>query len=127
MPRAKICVEGEETSDPKISIMMEDEASPSAVLVSEMMILCGEIIAKYGGERGLSLPYRCQAQNEEISKEVYSIPEGPARAMALLRSSSRVDMNFLKPLQHASLGLAGYVQFTSPIRRYTDLLAHFQV
>lgn len=28
---------------------------------------------------------------------------------------------------HASLGLRSYVQFTSPIRRYTDMLAHYQV
>lgn len=28
---------------------------------------------------------------------------------------------------HAALGLPAYVQFTSPIRRYTDLLAHYQV
>ncbi len=28
---------------------------------------------------------------------------------------------------HAALGLPTYVQFTSPIRRYTDLLAHYQV
>ncbi|KAI5063039.1 hypothetical protein GOP47_0021586 [Adiantum capillus-veneris] len=127
MPRPRICVEGEETANPKISITVDDGSSPSSVLVTEMMILCGEIIAKYGGKRGLSLPYRCQAQHEELNKHTLTIPEGPARSSALLRSSSRVDMNFLKPLQHASLGLLGYVQFTSPIRRYADLLAHFQI
>lgn len=127
MPKAKVHVEGEETSDPKISISLEDESSPSAVLVSEMMILCGEVIAKFGGERGLPLPYRGQAQNEELNKEVHFIPEGPARSLALLRSTSRADMSFLKPLQHAALGLVGYVQFTSPIRRYADLLTHFQI
>jgi len=31
------------------------------------------------------------------------------------------------PVAHASLGLDSYVQFTSPIRRYTDMLAHFQM
>jgi exoribonuclease II len=33
----------------------------------------------------------------------------------------------MSPIRHASLGLASYVQVTSPIRRYTDLLAHFQI
>ncbi|MCO5573622.1 hypothetical protein L7F22_027394 [Adiantum nelumboides] len=127
MPRPRICVEGEDTANPKISITLDEESSPSSVLVTEMMILCGEIIAKYGGERGLSLPYRCQAQNEGLNEDAFAIPEGPARSSALFRSSSRIDMNFLKPLQHASLGLVGYVQFTSPIRRYADLLAHFQL
>ena len=30
-------------------------------------------------------------------------------------------------IPHAGLGLSGYVQFSSPIRRYGDLLAHYQV
>jgi len=30
-------------------------------------------------------------------------------------------------MRHASLGLSTYTQVTSPIRRYTDLLAHFQI
>ena len=33
----------------------------------------------------------------------------------------------LSPARHASLGLEAYTQVTSPIRRYTDLLAHFQL
>lgn len=106
---------------------MDDETSRSAVLVSEMMILCGEVISKFGGERGLALPYRGQIQNEEVNKQLHMIPDGPARALALLRSTSRADMNFSKPISHSSLGLLGYVQFTSPVRRYADLLAHFQV
>jgi len=33
----------------------------------------------------------------------------------------------LTPARHASLGLATYTQVTSPIRRYSDLIAHFQI
>jgi hypothetical protein len=32
-----------------------------------------------------------------------------------------------RPNRHASLALDSYVQFTSPIRRYTDLIAHWNV
>lgn len=127
LPNPKVRVEGEETSDPYINVSIEDQTSPSAILVSEMMILCGEIIAAIGGERGLCLPYRGQAQNEEMKNEFCFIPEGPARSVALIRCLSRSDMSFVKPLHHAGLGLAGYVQFTSPIRRYVDLLAHYQI
>lgn len=31
------------------------------------------------------------------------------------------------PRRHSSLGLDSYVQFSSPIRRYTDMLAHYQI
>jgi exoribonuclease-2 len=33
----------------------------------------------------------------------------------------------IAPMRHAGLGLETYTQVTSPIRRYTDLLAHFQI
>jgi exoribonuclease-2 len=33
----------------------------------------------------------------------------------------------ITPLRHAGLGLETYTQVTSPIRRYTDLLNHFQI
>jgi exoribonuclease-2 len=33
----------------------------------------------------------------------------------------------ITPARHASLGLDTYTQVTSPIRRYADLLAHFQI
>jgi hypothetical protein len=37
------------------------------------------------------------------------------------------EMDFQKPVPHGVLGIPGYVQFTSPIRRYVDLLAHYQI
>lgn len=36
-------------------------------------------------------------------------------------------MDFRKPVRHRVLGIPGYVQFTSPIRRYVDRLTHYQV
>jgi exoribonuclease-2 len=33
----------------------------------------------------------------------------------------------IAPARHAGLGLETYTQVTSPIRRYTDLLSHFQI
>jgi exoribonuclease R len=60
-------------------------------------------------------------------EEVQTIPEGPCRAIALRRFLGRAGMSFMKPMSHGGLGIPGYVQFTSPIRRYGDLLAHYQV
>ena len=45
----------------------------------------------------------------------------------MLRSCMTRSTVTSKPERHASLGLPAYVQFTSPIRRYADILAHFQV
>ncbi len=54
------------------------------------------------------------------------MPAGPVRFCALRRCMPRSEMS-MTPTRHASLGLDCYVQVTSPIRRYTDLLAHFQI
>jgi exoribonuclease II len=54
------------------------------------------------------------------------LPAGPVRYCAIRRCMPRSEMS-ITPLRHASLGLDTYTQVTSPIRRYTDLLAHFQI
>lgn len=60
-------------------------------------------------------------------EELEAVPYGPCRDVMLrsrmVRSISSTD----KPTPHAGLGLPGYVQFTSPIRRYGDMLAHWQL
>lgn len=127
VPSVKVRVNDEQTMNPQITVYVEDQTSPSTVLVTEMMLLCGEVIAEFGCERGLSLPYKGQALNEEIKRELQSLPEGPARAFASFRCMLPAEMSFVKPLEHACLGLPGYVQFSSPLRRYADLLVHYQV
>jgi len=42
------------------------------------------------------------------------------------RCMPRSEMG-ITPARHAGLGLNTYTQVTSPIRRYSDLLAHFQI
>lgn len=103
-------------------------ASRSRGLVAEMMIAAGQATAALGASLGLALPYRGQPTPVLPSaEEMEAVPAGVARD-ALLRSRMlRSVMGAAVPLPHAGLGLAGYVQVTSPIRRYTDLLAHWQL
>ena len=56
-----------------------------------------------------------------------ALPDGLCRAMALRNCMTRTVVSVRDPAPHAALGLPAYVQFTSPIRRYTDLLTHYQV
>ena len=103
------------------------EGSFSRQLVAEMMILAGEIAGRYGREHNLALPYRGQPQPElPPEEELLLLPAGPVRYCAVRRCMPRSEMG-TTPMRHASLGLDSYVQVTSPIRRYTDLLAHFQI
>jgi len=121
MPEALIKVDGDE-----ITINVLDD-SPSRQLVAEMMILAGEVASRYGQEQKIPLPYRSQPQPELPSEEeLLQLPAGPVRFCAMRRCMPRSEMS-LTPGRHAGLGLETYTQVTSPIRRYTDLLAHFQI
>lgn len=48
-------------------------------------------------------------------------------AYSRIFSSQRSTLSTDGPTSHAGLGLDAYVQSTSPIRRYSDLVAHWQV
>jgi exoribonuclease-2 len=96
-------------------------------LVAEMMILAGETAARYGQAHNLPIPFRNQPQPELPSEEeLLLLPAGPVRSCAIRRCMPRSEMS-ITPARHASLGLETYTQVTSPIRRYSDLLAHFQI
>ena len=103
------------------------EPSPARLLVSEAMLLMGAVIAGFGQEHELPLPFRSQPPASlPSSDELERIPEGPARDSAIKRCLSR-GVQGTRPMPHFSLGLPAYVQATSPIRRYADLVAHRQI
>jgi len=121
MPEASIKVCGEEID---IAVIHDSLARD---LVAEMMILAGEVAARFAQDRGLALPFRSQTQPElPPEEELFCLPVGPVRDCAIRRCMPRSEMS-TTPGRHASLGLDAYSQVTSPIRRYADLLSHFQI
>jgi exoribonuclease-2 len=121
MPEAAIKVKGDE-----INIDILDD-SHSRQLVAEMMILAGEVAARYGQTHNIPLPFRGQPQPElPPDQELLQLPAGFVRACAMRRCMPKSEMS-ITPLRHAGLGLDTYTQATSPIRRYSDLLTHFQL
>lgn len=121
MPESSIKVQ-----DGEITIEVLDN-SVSRQLVAEMMILAGEVAARYGQEHQLPIPFRHQPQPElPPEEELLLLPPGPVRSCAIRRCMPRSEMS-TTPARHASLGLDTYTQVTSPIRRYSDLLTHFQL
>jgi exoribonuclease II len=101
--------------------------SMSRNLVAEMMILTGQVAANYGAGHKIPLPFRHQPQPElPTEEELLQYAPGPVRACAIRRCMTRSEVG-TTPLRHAGLGIDHYCQVTSPIRRYADLLAHFQL
>lgn len=123
----RIKVPNPEDPEPLINLYVENQTDPTMRLVSEMMILCGEVIATYGSRNNIPLPYRGQPQSNIDTSTFAHLPEGPVRSAAIVRIMRAAEFDFRSPIRHGLLGIPGYVQFTSPIRRYLDLLAHYQV
>jgi exoribonuclease-2 len=86
------------------------------------MLLAGEGAAAWAGQRQLPFPY--------ITQETGDLPARPLPGLAgscQLRRCMRPRSVSARPGCHWALGLEGYTQVTSPLRRYTDLLAHQQI
>ncbi len=103
------------------------ETSVSRQLVAEMMILAGEIAGRFCQAENIPVPFRGQPQPElPPDEELLQLPAGPVRECAVRHCMPRSEVG-ITPSRHASLGLDVYSQATSPIRRYTDMLTHFQI
>lgn len=123
MPESVIKVQ--ESEDDIVIEVLED--SPARQMVAEMMILAGEVAARYGQTHDLAIPFRSQPQPELPSEEeLIQLPTGWVRDSAIRRCMTRSEVG-TTPSRHATLGLESYSQVTSPIRRYLDLLVHFQL
>ncbi|MBD2175413.1 VacB/RNase II family 3'-5' exoribonuclease [Pseudanabaena sp. FACHB-1998] len=105
--------------------LMEDTFSRQ--LVAEMMILAGEVAAKFAQTHSIPIPYRYQEQPELPPLDtLMQLPSGPVREFAICRCMTKGSLG-LYASRHSGLGLDAYAQVTSPIRRYSDLLAHWQI
>ncbi|MDR2543282.1 MAG: RNB domain-containing ribonuclease [Treponema sp.] len=93
----------------------------SASMVRECMIAAGEGAGSWAASKDIPFPYI--SQDVEIQK---AVPSGLAGSWQL-RRGMRPRIFSTKPGCHQGLGLDIYTQVTSPLRRYTDLLAHLQL
>jgi exoribonuclease-2 len=94
----------------------------AAAMVRECMLLAGEAAARWASSRALPFPYVCQEAGDLPGNPL----PGPAGSWQLRRCMRPRTLS-AKPGPHAGLGLDEYTQVTSPLRRYTDLLAHQQI
>lgn len=100
----------------------------SANLVQELMILAGEAAARWAYGAGIPFPY--STQDPPSSPKAAGSGEGPSPSLArnyARRRSMRASIVSATCSAHAGLGLSFYSQVTSPLRRYQDLLAHYQI
>ncbi len=108
-----------ETKKVSISPLVRYEADS---MVCEMMLLAGEGAANFAFRNKIPFPY--------VSQEAPTFPEkvldGLAGQFQLLRCMHKRSVG-ITPAMHSGLGIAIYSQVTSPLRRYSDLVAHQQL
>jgi exoribonuclease-2 len=96
----------------------------SAAMVRECMLLAGEGAAQWASRRTTRLPF------PYVTQEIGDLPANPLPGFAgsyQIRRCMQSRVLSVKPGRHAGLALEQYTQVTSPLRRYTDLLAHQQI
>ncbi|KAG0265646.1 hypothetical protein BGZ95_003263 [Linnemannia exigua] len=125
--------------EPQITVRLDPGfASPSRLMVAEYMIMAGRVASMFSQETGLPTLFRNQAAPAEkyrdLFEETIRTKTNPQTGML-----NMVDMLPLrpyitgaeistKPVGHWSMGIHdGYCKVTSPLRRYSDMLAHWQM
>jgi hypothetical protein len=108
-------------------------------IVEEMMMLAGSTAASWCTERQIPVMYRGTIEPpnsgelppEELRKLVQSQFEQHGNisldlTMRYTKSLGRAIAHS-SPLPHKIIGVPGYVKVTSPLRRFSDMIAHWQI
>jgi len=146
-PEVKVLV-GEQGHQIRLERVENDE---SHQLIEEFMLAANEAVARELKKRAIPSVYRVhenpdpeklaeyrefvlsfnyrvgdlthRAELQRLLASIHGKPEEQALKVALLKSLKRARYSS-QPLGHFGLAKANYLHFTSPIRRYADLVVH---
>ena len=102
------------------------EITEAHKLVSEAMILMGNITSDYLRKNNIPAPFRSQKINCDSKNILDRNFNSPVKYIILKQFIGKSFIS-LKSDIHETLGLDSYVQTTSPLRRYLDLLVQRQL
>jgi exoribonuclease-2 len=108
----------------QITVRTIDREAPSQILVSELMILANSLVGQFCAQRHIPVVYRGQAAPRETLPTTFTYDPVLHYRQQRAMNPARVG---LEPARHSSLGVDMYTTFTSPLRRYVDLLSHRQL
>ncbi len=107
-----------------VRLKKETDAPRAGLLVSEMMVLANEALANWAASHSVPMLYRIQDISvPQEFRGIWRTPQDIARVVRVL-SAAALDV---VPRPHAAIGLPAYCTFTSPLRRYVDLVNEAQL
>jgi len=107
-------------------ILTKLEKTISQIIVAESMILMGYVTSLFIDKYDLAAAFRIQKINCNPSEILNRYKDSDIKYIILKQYMGRSYIT-TKPGIHESLGLKMYVQSTSPLRRYLDLIIQRQV
>ena len=117
---------------------MAKEALSHEGVVSDMMILCCETAAIWTTQRGIPVLFRGSRSGSgrmsplEYKKSILDPLVGEYGVPSYLNMVEHMSLcggaySATKPIYHQMIGTNAYTKVTSPLRRYGDMLAHWQI
>ena len=129
----KLIYTDEEGSFKKLSY---DSASEGNFLVQELMILTNKVVSEFLAKQNVPILYRnhlSRTNAPEREDIIDIIKEAGSNKQLLNQLSGKINLWFTKATYspslkgHYALNSPAYMHFTSPIRRFADLVSHLQL
>ena len=127
--RAELLIKVVSSDDVEVKVVQR--SSPAREMVAECMVLCNSLLASFCAERDIPASYRSQTA-PDLSDLGSGLPpgvdisDGPLRQYLMMRRFAPAQSgNTAAP--HGGLGVPAYIQATSPLRRYPDMVMQRQI
>lgn len=123
---------------PQIAVQVQHAGAPRMSAVAQMMLLAGNVAARFCHDRGIPIPFRASQQNLQKPDPAKYFSQ---HILPLVNKGANVSrdtvldyIRLLGPIlpsttagPHLALGMDMYTKATSPLRRYCDLVVHWQI
>ena len=128
--RAELLIKVVSSDDVEVKVVQRN--SPAREMVAECMVLCNSLLASFCSDNDIPASYRSQTA-PDLSDLGSGLPpgveigdDGPLRQYLMLRRFAPAQSgNTAAP--HGGLGVPAYIQATSPLRRYPDMVMQRQI
>ena len=109
----------------EVIVRVVPRSTPARGMVTEFMILCNSLLAEFCRSNEIPAAYRSQ-KAVDLSDVMAEVPEGPLRWHLAMRRLAPADLDTVATA-HGGLGVSAYIQATSPLRRYPDMVIQRQI